>query len=136
MLLLTGVTPSVADARPCKPHPHYRHGHPHPKSGFSLSFSFGHPHRFHHPGHRFYPPRHHFYRPRTVYRVPRQTAYRSTSVARAQATLNAIGYASGPVDGIMGPQTRAAITRFQAASGLPATGRLDAATSQRLSEFR
>lgn len=129
VLLVTAVAPSVADARPCKPHPYYRHGYPHHSSGFSLSFSFGSPGYYHYP---YYRP----YRPRIVYTVPRKTVVRSAPVARAQAILNEIGYAAGPVDGIMGPQTRAAITRFQVASQLPATGKLDAATSQRLSEFR
>lgn len=46
-------------------------------------------------------------------------------VRRAQAALNAKGYDSGPVDGIVGRQTRGAIRQFQADAGLPVTGTLD-----------
>lgn len=45
-------------------------------------------------------------------------------VALVQSQLNALGYAAGPVDGIAGPRTRAAIRRFQAATGLPIDGRM------------
>ncbi|TMM02806.1 MAG: hypothetical protein E6G10_09165 [Actinobacteria bacterium] len=50
------------------------------------------------------------------------TGVAGTSVAAVQQRL---GVAA---DGIAGPQTRAAITSFQGAHGLPATGRLDDAT--------
>lgn len=46
------------------------------------------------------------------------------TVALAQSQLNALGYRAGPVDGIVGPRTRAAIRRFQADTGLPADGRM------------
>jgi peptidoglycan hydrolase-like protein with peptidoglycan-binding domain len=36
--------------------------------------------------------------------------------------LTAYGYYTGAVDGIMGPQTKTAISKFQAAWGLPVTG--------------
>jgi membrane-bound lytic murein transglycosylase B len=39
-----------------------------------------------------------------------------------QERLNALGFDAGPVDGLPGPQTRAAIRRFQAAAGLPRDG--------------
>ncbi len=45
-------------------------------------------------------------------------------VALVQSQLNALGYAAGPVDGIVGPRTKAAIRRFQAATGLPIDGRM------------
>jgi type II secretory pathway predicted ATPase ExeA len=44
--------------------------------------------------------------------------------AYVQAQLNALGYAAGPVDGILGPRTSAAIQRFQADTGLPIDGRI------------
>ncbi len=44
------------------------------------------------------------------------------AVAELQARLNARGYEAGPVDGIPGPSTRAAIRRFQAANGMVADG--------------
>lgn len=46
------------------------------------------------------------------------------TVALAQSQLNALGYGAGPVDGILGPRTRAAIRRFQADTGLPTDGRM------------
>ena len=43
-------------------------------------------------------------------------------VLAVQSALRRPGYYSGPLDGLAGPQTEAAITRFQADSGVPATG--------------
>src|SRR5436853_71779 len=49
-------------------------------------------------------------------------------VAHVQADLASLGIAPGPVDGIDGPLTRAAVARFQISEGLPATGEIDLAT--------
>ncbi|HWH40205.1 MAG TPA: N-acetylmuramidase domain-containing protein [Usitatibacter sp.] len=46
----------------------------------------------------------------------------------AQLYLTFLGFRPGPVDGMMGPRTLAALNRFQASRGLPATDRVDAAT--------
>jgi localization factor PodJL len=35
------------------------------------------------------------------------------------------GYYSGRIDGVMGPETRAAIRSFQSHQGLPVTGQID-----------
>ncbi len=43
-------------------------------------------------------------------------------VAKAQRELAQLGYDPGPVDGTMGPRTRAAIRAFERNRGLPATG--------------
>jgi peptidoglycan hydrolase-like protein with peptidoglycan-binding domain len=43
-------------------------------------------------------------------------------VAAAQRELRRIGYYRGPIDGIPGPQTEAAILRFERATGLATTG--------------
>jgi hypothetical protein len=43
----------------------------------------------------------------------------------AQLYLTFAGFDPGPVDGVLGARTRAALTGFQAARGLPATGQLD-----------
>jgi hypothetical protein len=51
-----------------------------------------------------------------------------SSVADAQSALNSKGYDAGPADGRMGPNTRAAIMKFQADNNLPQTGELDAST--------
>jgi peptidoglycan hydrolase-like protein with peptidoglycan-binding domain len=49
-----------------------------------------------------------------------------------QELLAARGYKPGPIDGKPGPKTREALKAFQKDAGLPATGVLDAETSQRL----
>ncbi|MEM6679707.1 MAG: peptidoglycan-binding domain-containing protein [Pseudomonadota bacterium] len=41
-------------------------------------------------------------------------------VRQAQAGLTALGYAVGPVDGVLGPRTSAAVARFRDRQGLPA----------------
>ena len=53
-------------------------------------------------------------------------------VRAAQEKLNAAGFEAGPVDGVLGPRTKRALIRFQAAEGLELTGKLDAATRARL----
>jgi hypothetical protein len=45
-------------------------------------------------------------------------------VSRIQQGLASIGYSHGRADGIFGPRTRAAIRAFQAAEGLPTTGKV------------
>ncbi|HET9533575.1 MAG TPA: peptidoglycan-binding protein [Blastocatellia bacterium] len=54
----------------------------------------------------------------------------------AQNALNEKGYDAGPVDGLMGPQTRSAIGRFQRDNNLPVTRRLDPETAERLGVSR
>lgn len=49
-------------------------------------------------------------------------------VRNAQTRLDQLGFDPGPIDGIMGPQTRAAIRDFQRDQGLAVTGRLDSRT--------
>lgn len=51
---------------------------------------------------------------------------------KLQEALKAKGQDPGPIDGIMGPKTRAAIKGFQEASGLKGTGRLDKETAEKL----
>jgi peptidoglycan hydrolase-like protein with peptidoglycan-binding domain len=51
---------------------------------------------------------------------------------RVQAALMRFGYFNGDIAGIRGPQTRAAITSYQKAQGLPQTGRMDIDTLMRL----
>jgi Putative peptidoglycan binding domain len=53
-------------------------------------------------------------------------------IGQAQERLKAAGVYPGPIDGVLGPQTRAAFRRYQASQGLPATGILDEATRQAL----
>jgi len=50
----------------------------------------------------------------------------------AQVYLTYRGFDPGPVDGVVGRRTRAALADFQAAQALPATGEIDAATLAKL----
>ena len=52
-------------------------------------------------------------------RAPALTRQR---IARVQRALTALGYDTGPWDGILGPKTRAAIRAVEARGGLPVTG--------------
>ncbi len=53
-------------------------------------------------------------------------------VRQAQTELNKRGYDAGPVDGIYGPRTHAAVAKFQADQNLAQTGRLDINTMSKL----
>jgi len=50
------------------------------------------------------------------------------TLAQAQAKLNAMGFAVGQPDGVMGRKTKEQLTQFQKSRGIPETGELDAAT--------
>lgn len=54
------------------------------------------------------------------------------SVAEMQKLLLSLGYQPGPVDGVPGKRTVAALKKFQLTSKLRATGKLDAETTARL----
>ena len=56
----------------------------------------------------------------------------AVDVRGAQQTLRAKGFDPGPIDGVMGPRTTAAVREFQSKEGLMATGQLDADTRARL----
>lgn len=67
--------------------------------------------------------------------VPALKACQSdVSVRNAQEALQRLGIAVGPIDGIHGRLTRAALREFQTRRGLPATGLLDAGTQSALAE--
>lgn len=53
-------------------------------------------------------------------------------VAVAQQRLSELGFEPGPIDGLMGPQTRAALRGFQRKNAIKPSGRLDAATLKAL----
>jgi len=57
-----------------------------------------------------------------------KTGSRGDDVLRLQQALASAGYSPGPLDGIFGPKTRAAVERFQADKELPVTGIADPAT--------
>jgi TPR repeat protein len=54
------------------------------------------------------------------------------AVRSAQQALHELGYDPGPVDGIEGPRTRAALSAYQKANGTAETGHLTAAVIGRL----
>lgn len=54
------------------------------------------------------------------------------TVKAAQAELQSRGYNPGPQDGVEGPQTRAALEKFQSDQGIRQTGRLDTETMSKL----
>ena len=54
-------------------------------------------------------------------------------VSQIQQALNDKGFNVGPVDGHMGPKTKAALKQFQQAQGLQASGKLDPQTVAALS---
>jgi peptidoglycan hydrolase-like protein with peptidoglycan-binding domain len=53
-------------------------------------------------------------------------------IERVQKALKANGHDPGPIDGVNGPRTAAALKAYQQAQGLEATGRLDDATLAKL----
>jgi peptidoglycan hydrolase-like protein with peptidoglycan-binding domain len=56
----------------------------------------------------------------------------SQDITKVQESLRDKGYYHAKVDGIIGPQTRAAIRQYQKSENLPVTGRLDAETAGKL----
>ncbi len=60
---------------------------------------------------------------------------RGNAVRTLQAALNAAGFSAGPTDGIFGRLTQAAVTAFQAAVGMEATGIYDTATATALNSY-
>jgi hypothetical protein len=53
-------------------------------------------------------------------------------VREAQRALRDLGYPPGPLDGILGRQTKAALAKYQRAERIRVTGRLDSETMVRL----
>lgn len=64
--------------------------------------------------------------------VPQPVRVTRQMVGAAQTELDKRGYDAGPADGVVGPRTRAAVSKFQADQGLPQTGRLDVTTMEKL----
>jgi peptidoglycan hydrolase-like protein with peptidoglycan-binding domain len=55
-------------------------------------------------------------------------------VERAQQALKQMGHDPGPIDGVIGAQTSAAVRAYQKQQGLRVTGQLDAETSAKLGQ--
>jgi peptidoglycan hydrolase-like protein with peptidoglycan-binding domain len=64
-----------------------------------------------------------------------QFADSTDQIKQAQRRLRDIGFYTGSVDGILGPNTAAALRRYQAKHGLPETGDLDTATQKALEVY-
>ena len=62
------------------------------------------------------------------------SAQAAADVERAQKALKQMGHDPGPVDGVMGAQTSAALQAYQKKHGLSVTGQLDAETAAKLGE--
>lgn len=54
------------------------------------------------------------------------------NVKAVQQALETRGYYNGPIDGIVGSKTRSGVREFQQDENLPATGRINAATLNKL----
>ncbi len=103
-----------------------------PRSGFTLSLGTGYAGR----GYYYGPPHSAYYyeRPEVRYYATREAAPRESpreyysrgsnysAGAAVQQALGRRGYYQGSIDGQIGPQSRRAIARYQADSGLRATG--------------
>lgn len=57
--------------------------------------------------------------------LPRALPAFNPQMAQVQENLRRMGYYKGPVDGLTGPSTRAAIRAYQVDRGLQVTGRVD-----------
>lgn len=53
---------------------------------------------------------------------------RDVTIKEIQRRLNILGHRSGPVDGIVGPITTSALTRFQISTGININGKVNKAT--------
>ena len=60
----------------------------------------------------------------------------SDDVREVQQTLRDKGHYTGPIDGILGSRTRAALRQYQKDENLPVTGQLDADTARKVEEAR
>jgi len=64
--------------------------------------------------------------------MPRAFAGDRHDIKKVQETLRDKGFDPGPIDGVMGSQTRAAISQYQKSENLPVTGHLDGETAGKL----
>jgi len=64
--------------------------------------------------------------------MPRAFAGDHNNIKKVQEALRDKGYDPGPIDGVMGSQTRKAISQYQKSENLPVTGHLDGETAGKL----
>lgn len=113
---------------------HHHHGsayYSYPHTSFSLTFGNGYagqgyyygppgvPYYYSRPGVRYY--RSWYLAPRTYWSGNYQAVSLGVQVQQALANR---GYYGGPIDGLIGPQSRRAIANYQADQGLPPTGQI------------
>lgn len=103
----------------------YSHGHGYGYRPYSYS-----PYRHHGYGYGYYGPSvglgvSVYSRPTYTSRVYRGYAVRDSLASDVQSALRRRGYYYGPVDGDIGPGSRAAIRAYQRDRGLAVTGRID-----------
>jgi hypothetical protein len=67
--------------------------------------------------------------------APAASASGNAGIAALQVALHARGLYAGTIDGLTGPATEAAVTRFQRHAGLPATGLADFRTRRALGRY-
>ena len=65
-------------------------------------------------------------------RPPAGATSQARFIREAQRALGELGYRPGPIDGVVGPRTREALTRYQRSQKIPETGYLDTETMVRL----
>jgi len=65
-------------------------------------------------------------------RAAKPPAGQDPDIVKVQQALKEKGHDPGPVDGILGPSTRAALQAFQKSQGLDPSGRLDRVTLAKL----
>ncbi len=57
-------------------------------------------------------------------------------IKQAQTKLHDNGFYSGPIDGVIGPETRSAVMAFQTKAGIPPNGELNPETLSSLSAYK
>lgn len=70
--------------------------------------------------------------PQPALNLPDEAHYSVLDRRRVQAALRLLGYYNGVVDGVFGPQTRAAVRHYQHDAGVPMTGTLTPAEATAL----
>jgi peptidoglycan hydrolase-like protein with peptidoglycan-binding domain len=65
-------------------------------------------------------------------RAAKPPASQDANIVKVQQALKEKGHDPGPVDGILGPNTRAALQAFQKSEGLDPSGRVDRGTLEKL----
>ncbi|QIF01881.1 peptidoglycan-binding protein [Roseimicrobium sp. ORNL1] len=111
---------------------HCHGGHYHGGSSWFVGISPGWSWGWSYPSYSYYRPYYSYYRPRYsplygyAYDYRRPAVFTRPSLsADVQIALRERGYYYGNIDGIIGPQSRNAIKRYQWRNGLPMTGVID-----------